>query len=342
MNTNKHKKILFQWVYKMDKVAVIGLGNISSRHRRNLRLLYPQAKIFVMSASGRIPKEKINDCDYLVTDIVEIIKNKVQLAIIASPATLHTKHAVPLIKAGIPTLIEKPVSTTVEDADIIKNAIVQYNTPVAIGYCLRYLPSALHIQELLEQKKIGYLHNAFIEIGQYLPDWRPLKDYRECVSAQAHLGGGALFELSHELDYCQWLLGDLSVLHAVLRSSEELNLDVEDTVDILALNKDNTVVSIHLDFLQRQAYRKCRFIGSKGALEWDLIKNEITLSNTDGIEMIYSEPSWDKNQMYLNMIRDFQSLIEKSKHQTICITDALKTVSLIDTIKKQYPITKIS
>ena len=217
----------------MKKVAVIGLGNIATRHRHNLKLLFPSAELLVMSASGRIPKENIDEFDVIATSVDELIQAKVELVIVASPAPFHALHSIPFIEAGIPTLIEKPVTTSIEDAEAIASAIELYQTPASIGYCLRYLPSAQKLKILLDQGSIGKLYNAHIEIGQYLPDWRPNKDYRTSVSAQEKLGGGALFELSHELDYAQWLLGPLQVKYSILRASDELALDVEDIADII-------------------------------------------------------------------------------------------------------------
>jgi len=318
----------------MKKIAVIGLGNIATRHRHNLKLLFPKVELLVMSASGRIPTEDISDCDGIATSLDELIKAQVELAIVASPAPFHAQHSIPFIKAGIPTLIEKPVSTSVEDAEAINRAIDLHQTPVSIGYCLRYLPSAQKLKLLLEQGKIGTLYNAHIEIGQYLPDWRPSKNYRVSVSAQKRLGGGALLELSHELDYAQWLLGPLHVKYAVLRTSEELALDVEDMADIIALTDLGAVVTVHLDFLQRKAHRKCSFVGNEGRIDWDLILNELTLITATEKLVLYSEPKWDKNQMYLAMIEDFVQMIKTSKHTCIKFSEAIKTVSLIDEIKQ--------
>ncbi|AOX87405.1 Oxidoreductase, NAD-binding domain protein [Acinetobacter baumannii] len=172
----------------MKNIAVIGLGNIATRHRRNLKMLFPEAKLIVMSASGRIPKEPVTDSDHIAESVDEIIQLQVQFAIIASPAPFHAQHALPLIKAGIPVLIEKPVSVTQTDAQALIDAEAQYKTPVAVGYCLRYLPSAQQVRQMIQEGVIGNLYNAFIEIGQYLPDWRPTKDYRETVSAKTELG----------------------------------------------------------------------------------------------------------------------------------------------------------
>lgn len=320
----------------MKKAAVIGLGNIAIRHRHNLKLLFPEIELLAMSASGRIPKENISDCDGIATNINELIKAQVELAIVASPAPFHAQHAIPFIEAGIPTLIEKPVTTTVEDAKAINRAIELHKTPVSIGYCLRYLPSAQQLKSSLEQGIIGTLYNAHIEIGQYLPDWRPSKNYQHSVSAQKKLGGGALCELSHELDYAQWMLGPLQVKKSILRSSKELALDVEDMVDILALTESGAVATIHLDFLQRKVHRQCSFVGSKGRIDWDLILNQLTFTTATETSVLYSDPKWDKSQMYLAMIEDFVQMIKKNKHTCIKFTEAISTVSLIDDIKQQF------
>lgn len=314
--------------------AVIGLGNISTRHRANLKKLYPKAKVYAISASGRIPNETIKNTDKVLSSIDEIININPKFVIVASPATFHAEHAIPLIQAGIPVLIEKPVSASITDSIKILDAANLHKTPVSVGYCLRYLSSSQEIKRLLDNKVVGKIYNVFVEIGQFLPDWRPMKNYRDSVSANSNLGGGVLLELSHELDYIQWLFGELDLLSAILRSSKELNLEVEDLADILAKTSKGSVVSIHLDFLQKQAYRKCRILGSEGVLEWDLIKNQITLVDKEKNDLIFDASKADKNQMYLDMLLDFEKLINEKPNQSITLNEAHRTISFIDEIKK--------
>ncbi|WP_420230753.1 Gfo/Idh/MocA family protein [Psychrobacter sp. ER1] len=185
----------------------------------------------------------------------------------------------------------------------------------------------------LDSGLIGEIYNVFVEVGQYLPDWRTNKNYKNSVSASSNLGGGALLELSHEIDYTQWLIGNLTPKFSVLRSSKALELEVEDSADILSVNSKGAVISIHLDFLQRRPYRKCRFIGSNGSLEWDLIKNNIVLNSSDRSEIIFSDPDWDKNKMYLNMILDFENLILGKPNQCITPLEAANTISFISKVK---------
>lgn len=326
---------------KMKSVAVIGLGNIAKRHRANLRQIFPNASIYAMSASGRPINNKVSDADKIVTSIQELLSVDLELAVIASPAPFHAESAIKLIECGIPTLIEKPVTTNIIDAYQIKAAQEKHKTPVGIGYCLRFLPSALVMKESIDSGVVGRPYYCNIEIGQFLPDWRPDVDYMNSVSAQPHLGGGALLELSHELDYGAWLLGEFNLEHAILNSSNELGLQVEDVADIMCTTSKNVVINIHLDFLQKKVNRKCRVVGTKGALEWDLIKNKVQFITTENNRTLYFEPEWDKNKMYINMILDFLNNEKKIKRTSTSLDEAINTVSLIENIKSYIPIRKI-
>ena len=326
----------------MERIAVIGFGNIANRHRRNLKYLFPNATLYGMSSSSRTPDTNISDVDQIVSNIGELIRLRVQLVVIASPAPYHAGHAIPLIRAKIPVLIEKPVTADSDDIVSLQHAIINNDTPVAVGYCLRYLSSTQEIKKLINSNKVGQLHYVNIEAGQYLPDWRPNKDYRSTVSAQKRLGGGALLELSHEIDYASWILGSLSLEHAILRSSDELGLDVEDMADMIFSSDNGVVVNMHLDFLQRPAFRKCRFVGSEGALEWDLIANEIKISSVNRNGLIFSDPTWDQNEMYLRMLIDFIEVAEGKPNSLASLGEASTTISLVEEAKARFESPPIS
>ncbi|MDA7735341.1 Gfo/Idh/MocA family oxidoreductase [Gammaproteobacteria bacterium] len=325
----------------MRNVAVIGLGNIAKRHRANLKLIFPNSTIYAMSASGRSIFTEVDDVDKFVTSIEELLDAQIEFAVIASPAPFHAESAIKLIENGIPILIEKPVTTNIIDAHKIQAAQDKYKTSVGIGYCLRFLPSALVMKERIDSGIIGKPYYCNIEIGQFLPDWRPDINHLKSVSAQPELGGGVLLELSHELDYAAWFLGDLKLEHAVLSSSEELGLKVEDTADIMCTTSKNVVANIHLDFLQKNVNRKCRIVGTEGALEWDLIQNEVRHISNDNNVSLYCEPKWDKNKMYINMMIDFLKDTGPLQSNVASLTDATKTVTLIENIKSRVQIRNI-
>ena len=74
-----------------------------------------------------------------------------------------------------------------------------------VGYCLRYLESLIFFKEILSSCKFGKIRSAQISFSQHLSLWRKNLNYEDSVSAKKQLGGGILLEMSHELDYIQWI-----------------------------------------------------------------------------------------------------------------------------------------
>ncbi|TNP87811.1 gfo/Idh/MocA family oxidoreductase, partial [Escherichia coli] len=114
----------------MKKVAVIGLGNIATRHRHNLKKLFPGIIVFSMSSSERVLSELVSDCDGYLANVDAIIQEQVDFVIVASPATYHLRHSEKLLAAGIPTFIEKPVTASFDDAKKLHEIAERHATPV--------------------------------------------------------------------------------------------------------------------------------------------------------------------------------------------------------------------
>ncbi|MCL1057799.1 Gfo/Idh/MocA family oxidoreductase [Shewanella gelidimarina] len=319
----------------MNNIAVIGLGNIALRHRKNLKHLYPEATIIAVSASGRTPNIPVECADFFCNDIDTLLGLAPDLVVIASPASCHLAHAMIFIEANIAVVVEKPLSDSLDGAQLLLDLALQQQSPVHIGYCLRYLSSAIELKKHLGNKIIGEIYHCSASVGQYLPDWRPNKHYSASVSANSQLGGGALLELSHELDYLQWFLGPLTCQYAQLRTSKELALDVEEIADLVLTNTQGTVCNVHLDFLQKQPQRECTFIGSTGRLHWNLISNTLTLYSAAETKILYQAADWDKNKMYINMLNDFTSRIARNDANLDSVKDAHQTLRLISQIKQQ-------
>ena len=317
----------------MHTLAVIGMGSIAKRHLANLRHLHPAARIYAVSASGK-NTTLLENADAVVS-LDELIALVPDYVIVASPAPYHSDIAQKLLAHDIAVLIEKPLAHNVQTC-LSLQAFCQKQTrhTVAVGYCLRFLPSAQVVKNYLDQGLLGPVYNVHANVGQYLPGWRADKSYKDSVSASKTLGGGALLELSHELDYLQWLLGDLTLQHSWLRTTDELDLAVEDIANLVLLSEKNTYISVHLDFIQKSTQRNCEFIGQHGRLVWDLLANTVTLYHATGKDTLYAEPGYNKNGMYLAMITAFENLPHGGVSALATVASATKVVQLIDDAKQ--------
>jgi len=312
------------------RFLIVSLGSIGRRHLRNLRTLRPDARIGVLRQHTDVQKDAVpQGADEQFTTFEQAVAFAPDAAIIAGPATSHLAVAWLLAQSGVHLLIEKPLADKPEGVDALVEYCRKHQIVLMTGYNLRFLPSLREARRLVQFGAIGQVFGARAEVGQYLPDWRPDRDYRQAVSAQRALGGGALLELSHEFDYLFWLFGHPFRVTARGGHYSPLEIDVEDMVEvILEYDSPQRLVNVHLDLIQRAPLRRCRFIGDKGTLLWDCLTDRIEYW-TDGTgrwETFDQFVCRDRNQMYLDELEHFFRCIE---HGEIPLVDGVQGQSVL-------------
>lgn len=331
------------------KVLIVSLGSIGKRHLRNTRELLPDATIGIFK---QFNKEKISvpaGADHVFYSLEEAINFRPDSVIISSPATDHLKNAEVFAKLGAHLFIEKPMAATSAENKAFSEMAKKTNSFLMIGYVLRFLPLLTYIKNFLADDKLGTVRTAHVEVGQYLPDWRPTTDYRLGVSAQAALGGGALLELSHEIDYALWLFGLPQKLICSKSKLSDLEIDVEDSVHIILEYGQKTVskkVLLQLDFLQRVPNMRVEVVGSKGTLVADLCNEKLFLfdpENPTG-KQLEAPTLATGNEIYLKQFdfffsksfADYKPIFTQSSgfSDWVSIDMASQVLTLIDTARK--------
>jgi predicted dehydrogenase len=323
----------------INNIGIIGLGSIGRRHLRLARKLRPQLNIIaVRSGQGKkFHEEKL--ADTILYSLDEVIDAGVQAVIIATPATAHIHQAINLMGKKIHILIEKPLSHSLEHVNELLKVEKESKAVGLVGYCLRYNSGALKFKDMLKNKNTGQILHVQVDCGSYLPDWRKGKDYRQSVSAKAELGGGVLLELSHELDYIRLFFGEMKSVFANIQNSGTLDIDVEDTVDMIFESKKGFSISVHLDFNSRSIRRKCIARCSNGVLIWDIVANKVIWQPADGLEEVETYQN-DRNYVYKEQLMHFFNCIENKKSPTVSIHDGAIVLNMIESVKKSHKIGK--
>ena len=318
----------------INRVLIVGLGSIGKRHLRLARELLPNADIRVLrhQVCDSVP-EYANGCFSSLELAVDFAP---QLAVIASPAAFHLSAALPLARAGAHLLIEKPLSATSDGVLQLLKICREQKTVLLIGYNLRFLPSLQRFCELLNGNVIGRVLSVRCEIGQYLPSWRPDADYRLGVSARRALGGGALLELSHELDYLRWIFGEVEWVHAALSRQSSLELDVEDTAHLLlgfvpGADGHQLIGTVNLDFIRHDTTRLCTAIGENGSLRWNGLTGVVEQFEVGAKAWreLFCHPH-QRDDSYLAEWRHFLACINGQETPLISGEDGLKVLQIID------------
>ena len=246
----------------MSKVLIIGFGSIGQRHARLFDNL--GCTVGVVSRRAIDHGQRYESLPQALTDFAP------DVVVVASATAEHAQDIRALVANDFTgqTLVEKPLTSTLEDLPIPLQGGVAYN--------LRFHPLMQALKATLSDRKLL----AFdARIGQYLPDWRPGTDYRDSYSARAAQGGGVLRDLSHELDYTAWLCGPWTRLAALGGQLSHLEITSEDVVTVLMKTEHCPAVSIHLNYLQDVPQRQIVAVTDTGTIIADFIQGTLTDQN---------------------------------------------------------------
>ena len=328
------------------KALVVGLGNIARRHIKNLKTINPNIEIAVYRQNSK--KADLNELGPFIQDVFfkinEAVAWRPDITLITNPASLHVKTALIFIKKGSHLFIEKPLSVSTSGiANLLKESRRRKRV-VMVGYNFRFLEPLKILKQALEYGKIGRILYIRAMVGQYLPDWRLTKDYRLTVSARRDLGGGVVFELSHELDYVRWLIGEIKTVNAATDKLSDLKINVEDIAEIILQFKNGAMGSIHLDMIDHATSRYCRVIGTEGTIIWDGNESNnvhFYCAKTKSWQVLYQSNTLDRNQMYIDELKHFFNCIEQKKEPLINIASAKRVVEIALAVKRSAKTGKV-
>ena len=149
----------------MLKVGIIGVGVMGGGHARFIKEHIPDAQVVALSdvATEKMAAlaTELGTVKLTTSDPAELMNHsEVEAIIIASPDPLHKAHLQLAMASGKPTLCEKPIATTIEDAREIAAEVKAYETGkgktlIHFGFMRRFDPAYIKVRELVESGKYG-------------------------------------------------------------------------------------------------------------------------------------------------------------------------------------------
>lgn len=316
---------------------IIGYGSIGRRHAQVLRE-YFHADITLISRQSALPYPHFETIHALPE--LECF----DYYIIASPTYAHLEHLQALDSAltGKIIFVEKPLFDS-------PNAFVPSGrNRIVVGFCLRFHPLLSRVRELIADSKPYFVE---VSCGSYLPLWREGADYRALYSAHKEQGGGVLLDLSHELDYTQWLFGEIESVSGFNGRLSELEISSDDTLCLLATTRTRTLLSITLNYFSALPTRLLTIHTPKRTLRVDLIANYLQVCEKDSNTSQEYSAHFERNDLFAAMHQSALTLPplkplpkELATLQNVNLPElkeSLELTSLLTRIKNMKPHQKI-
>lgn len=272
------------------KVLIVGYGSIGSRH---CRILHQMGHKVSVHTSQTLPS--LTTYPTLAT----ALKDHPDYVVVANATSRHIDSLEILTQNNFKgkVMVEKPLFATNQNYP-------QPKFETCVGYQLRFHPALQKLAMELSQQKILTLH---VYTGQYLPSWRPHANYSECYSAKKSEGGGVLRDLSHELDYINWISGGWVNLTAQGGKFSDLQIDSDDCFSLLIQTQKCPNVSIHINYLDRIRQRMIIANTNQHTYKVDLIQN--TFQKDDDITFFSIEPDASYISMHTAIISGDTSML---------------------------------
>jgi myo-inositol 2-dehydrogenase/D-chiro-inositol 1-dehydrogenase len=182
------------------RVGVIGTGAMGAAHVDNLARWVPGARVSeifdVDSERATSIAERVGGAAATTAEAL-IGSPDVDAVLIAAPDPLHEPLTLACIDAGKPTLLEKPIASTVEAGrGVVEAEVAAGRRLVQLGFMRHFDPAYLALREAVRGGTIGRVRAAHLI-------------HRNAQQHPTHTDESVLFgSMIHEFDCVPWLLDD--------------------------------------------------------------------------------------------------------------------------------------
>jgi predicted dehydrogenase len=217
---------------------------------------------------------------------------ELEAVVVATPDFAHRDIVISAAEAGKHIHCEKPLATTLSDADKMIYAARRHNVKLMVNFTARFNPICAAIKRVVESGEIGKPVQGFDRIDDtiYVPTQ---------MLSWAGKTSPAFFLTVHSADRQRWILGsEAEEVYATSRKLvlKEKNIDTEDFLQAIIRFRNGASVIVETSWILPNTYptiseNLIKVVGTKGAVYW-LTNQPYVICYTEkgsisGAEMIF-------------------------------------------------------
>jgi len=266
------------------RVCIVGCGEFARPHAERIKR---QPDVELYFASRSLAKAKSYAAEYRAIGAFgsydqAAASPDVDALIFCTPHYLHRENLELAAAHGKAALVEKPVATTVQDAQSMIDLAREAQIPFMVGENYRYMPVVLVAANLVRQGAIGRLTSVHIQAAKYQRStgWR---------LSRFKMGGGALIDAGiHKLSVIRLLLGEPNVVSAVPHLKLFPEMEGEEGVSLWATCEGGAVGTLNYTW-NAQSDRGAQTlvgVGEHGTMRLDFYGTEVEVATSGGVRAV--------------------------------------------------------
>lgn len=215
----------------MLKVAIIGAGAISGAHI-SAYLAFPDrcqivavVDMYPEKAQKRINEYGLENAQ-AVADYKELLSQNIDVVSVCTPPYTHAPIACDFLLAGANVLVEKPMASSLEEADQMLKAAEQSGKLLSVVAQNRFTTPMMKLKGVLDSKLMGPI--VHVQVDSFW--WRGHNYYDLWWRGtwEKEGGGCTLNHAVHHIDAMLWMMGPPVELQAMMANTSHDNAEVED------------------------------------------------------------------------------------------------------------------
>ena len=274
------------------KIGVIGTGSMAKSHVRSYQ---EQRDVEVVACCDLLEERVAEFADTWkipnrYTDFARMLDEQdLDGVSVVTPDTTHADVTIGVLARGVPVLCEKPMASTLKEAEDMHEAWTNTGTIAMVNYSKRNSAGLQNARDLIQAGEIGdlrhveasYLQNWLVSSKGW-GDWRELPRFLWRLSTR-HGSAGALGDLGcHIYDMTAFLCGDITEIYCRLETYDkgvdrigDYVFDANDSMVATVTFAGGAIGTIH-STRWAPGYRNREFVrvyGTRGTVEVDFDKS---------------------------------------------------------------------
>lgn len=254
------------------RFGIVGCGKVAERLALPQLTDCPNARVTALvdikrQAARRLAEQFGLDRRLVWTDWRRMLREaEVDAVAVCVPNVLHHDVALGCCRAKKHVMVEKPIATTLEEADTMIQAASSNQRFLMVEQTQRFDPVHEVAQQALRSGALGAITQLRGRIGHAGPEYWSGQDPSWFTNKEIS-GGGALVDVGvHILDLLRWLSGKEVKRICCQAKTLQKRVPVEDNASALLEFADGTLGSFEVSWTTRPYEVTTQFYGDRGKL----------------------------------------------------------------------------
>lgn len=300
------------------RVGVIGCGAFGQNHVRN----FSQMPHCELVGVADIDEDRLHTVKEaygvpVYTEYKDLLKCDLDAVTIAVPTTLHKNVACDVLGKGIHTLVEKPIASTLEEAETMIQTARREGANLMVGHVTRFEPTITKLKAMIDHDELGQVISLSAKrVGPYHPRIRDV---------------GIIIDLGvHDIDIISYLHRERA--QKVFAIAGKTVHTFEDYASILMAFKSDKAGLIDMNWHTPHKVRKLTAVGTSSMVDINYLNNSLKNYNSEWIR----EAKISAREPLRAELEAFISCIERDEEVPITGEDGLYTLRVALAAIKSY------